>query len=64
MLLNIDVNGDQIQLKTTKNDSETLAYDILVICTGGSYVSPWRDSGDDHLSTYEERLAEVKKVRE
>ena len=62
--MNIDVDSDRIYLKTTKNDSETFAYDILVICTGGSYVAPWRDSGDDHLSTYEERLAEVKKVRE
>ena len=35
-----------------------------MICTGGSYVSPWRDGGEsDNLSSYEDRLAEIKKTR-
>ena len=35
-------NKIHIETKGNKNSVE-LEYDILVICTGGSYCSPWRD---------------------
>lgn len=40
-----------------------IPYDSLVICTGASYPSPWRDSPQD-INNYDSREEECAKVRE
>jgi hypothetical protein len=47
VLLEVDYLDDNIKLKTLSSESEDLDFNILVIATGGSYVSPWRAEGED-----------------
>ena len=44
-------------------DKDFIAYDILCICTGASYVSPWR-AHDESMANMEDRKDEFENVRD
>ena len=61
-LKRVNAAENSITLATTDGENdETVSYDILLICTGGSYCAPMR-SADDTVVTLEQRRAEVAEV--
>lgn len=54
------IRGDgkyiHVELPET-GDKEFIAYDVLCICTGSSYVSPWR-AHDESMANMEDRFDE------
>ena len=59
------VNGDINSISVTgpESDKFTIQYDVLVLCTGATYSSPWRD-GPEEMKTLEQRDHDYKQVRE
>lgn len=45
-LTNVDSDSNQIVLEVPGQKTEKVDYDILILVTGASYVSPWRGQDD------------------
>ena len=61
-LTRIRADGKYIHVELPETgDKEFLAYDVLCICTGASYVSPWK-AHDESMANMDDRQEEYESV--
>lgn len=61
-LTNVLAEENAIEVEVPGGSTEKVAYDILLLATGGSYQAPWR-AEDNKLATFEERKKECEEFR-
>lgn len=62
-MIRIRRDGKYIHVELPETgDKEFIAYDVLCVCTGASYVSPWR-AHDESMANMDDRNEEYENIR-